>query len=590
MNRGERYGPWLSATAVAVLLVSSAQSARSQVGDLTDTVRVRVVEVDVQVTDKRGRPLTGLTADDFVLFEDGQPVSIEYFSTVEELSSRALAEIDAGKTSPADHRAPEGLGRLPFLAIYLDQLSLVPGHLERIVDDVAGLARSWEGRAVMALMVFDGSLDVEVPPTRDEERIVAGLQAVSERMSKGFIAFSDMGVAFDQINNYYGLGRQESNSSCGGRAGGAIWSQLVEFWRPYADREASLSRRLGGGLQEAIKTIGAIEGRKNLLYVSSGIVRKPGIALNEYIARLCPFEQDLIRREMVSYDLTQMLHEVAALANGARVTLHTLDAGGMRPLGATTVAGESSIARLDAHTSHLQIANAQSGLFTLAHDTGGRAVLNANQPLEALAVVKAELTSGYSLAFTPQRPPDRRLHRLKVRLRKPRKGVELEYRRWFRDRDDDQALVEELLAALQFGWGRNSLGIEAGVDETVDLGDDVIQASISVRVPVGETLAGAEKMVGLDFRVLAVAMDSEGRRTIVRGRDIPVVAANDSGSFVIRIKLPPEQYEIAVALELAGEGRMSYTIVEADLDSGDGGDPTGSGADTSGALPRGTGR
>jgi len=74
-----------------VLLLSSLGPVRAQDSGLGEVVRVRVVEVDVQVTNKKGQPITGLTADDFVLFEDGQPVPIEYFSVTGEPDTRSPA-------------------------------------------------------------------------------------------------------------------------------------------------------------------------------------------------------------------------------------------------------------------------------------------------------------------------------------------------------------------------------------------------------------------------------------------------------------------------------------------------------------------
>ncbi len=44
-----------------------------------DTVYVQVVEVDVVVTDRKGRPVSGLKRDDFELYVDGVPVEISNF-------------------------------------------------------------------------------------------------------------------------------------------------------------------------------------------------------------------------------------------------------------------------------------------------------------------------------------------------------------------------------------------------------------------------------------------------------------------------------------------------------------------------------
>src|SRR5688572_28844226 len=61
-----------------LLLFAPLPSAMSQL--ITEQIDVRVVNVDVVVTDRQGHRLPGLTRDDFQLFEDGKPVEIAYFS------------------------------------------------------------------------------------------------------------------------------------------------------------------------------------------------------------------------------------------------------------------------------------------------------------------------------------------------------------------------------------------------------------------------------------------------------------------------------------------------------------------------------
>ena len=49
-----------------------------------DTVDVYVVNVEVIVTDQDGNPVTGLTRDDFEVFEDGKKVELTNFFAVED--------------------------------------------------------------------------------------------------------------------------------------------------------------------------------------------------------------------------------------------------------------------------------------------------------------------------------------------------------------------------------------------------------------------------------------------------------------------------------------------------------------------------
>ena len=59
---------------------------------------VDIVEVEVSVTDKSGRPITDLTARDFDLREDGQPQAIQaiYLATLDPSDSRRTAAVASG--------------------------------------------------------------------------------------------------------------------------------------------------------------------------------------------------------------------------------------------------------------------------------------------------------------------------------------------------------------------------------------------------------------------------------------------------------------------------------------------------------------
>src|SRR5258708_35235328 len=65
---------------------------------LTAHVDVNVVNVDVTVTDHRGKPVMNLTKNDFEIFEDGKPMTVSNFSMVE----RTMQSITtSGPAAPA---------------------------------------------------------------------------------------------------------------------------------------------------------------------------------------------------------------------------------------------------------------------------------------------------------------------------------------------------------------------------------------------------------------------------------------------------------------------------------------------------------
>ena len=120
-----------SATAFLVALVVPVLSQQDRNTPLVFRSAVNLVQVDTYVTDSQGNPVTGLTADDFEVREDGRSQSIAYFlpfnipieTSNEGSSSVALVEPDVQSNEPRD-------GRLYVIAV--DELRPENGLRTRI--------------------------------------------------------------------------------------------------------------------------------------------------------------------------------------------------------------------------------------------------------------------------------------------------------------------------------------------------------------------------------------------------------------------------------------------------------------------------
>src|SRR5262245_11952269 len=75
-----RFRPALFLVTVS-LLMSSILAVRGATAAQNDVIRVntRLVEVDIVVRDKNG-PVTDLAKDDFTIFDNGKPQSVDLFS------------------------------------------------------------------------------------------------------------------------------------------------------------------------------------------------------------------------------------------------------------------------------------------------------------------------------------------------------------------------------------------------------------------------------------------------------------------------------------------------------------------------------
>ena len=129
---------------------------------------------------------------------------------------------------------------------------------------------------------------------------------------------------------------------------------------------------------------GLRDGRKSILFFSQGPGVRPG-SPND-----------------------QLMAEIDEAANRGNVTIHVIDP---RPLGSVGFGGDTILRRL-------------------AADTGGRAIVNTNNPAEQLAGVMADASAYYLVGYTPtRRTNDGKFHEIKVRVK--RRGVRVTARRGY---------------------------------------------------------------------------------------------------------------------------------------------------------------
>src|SRR5688572_7197866 len=74
----------LLTAALGTLFFASGSTPAQQPPSFTEQVEVRVMDLDVVVTDRQGRPVTDLKREDFTVRLAGRPVTIDYFARVDE--------------------------------------------------------------------------------------------------------------------------------------------------------------------------------------------------------------------------------------------------------------------------------------------------------------------------------------------------------------------------------------------------------------------------------------------------------------------------------------------------------------------------
>lgn len=522
-----------------------------------ETLDVQVVNVEVRVTDKKGRPVTGLTADDFELSEDGRRVEIEYFSEVRggreaeaeaEPAPRAAGELDVAPLRPS--------GDLRHFVLFLDLDHLGPAGLHNVLPDLEGFVGEVLGPGDRVMVVVrQGNLRVALEFSGEAERVAEVLDEVSRTAPRGIQGLTVRRQALRDVSR--ALSEEDDPESCS-----VPESYVAEnAVREYAGWVGNQVEGTVSALTSLVQALVGLPGQKVVLYVGEGLEQRPGADLFQLLVERCPVRQQELQTNLMSYDLSTSFQRLTANANANRVTFYTLDAGGLRT--DSSVETEVGGMRLSTIGRRIRTANLQHPLFLMADETGGRAVFNTNRFGEELEEITRDVETYYSLGFVPDHRGDGRIHRLRVKVLA--RHHDARYRVAYRDKPLPERIVESMLGTLLFGVESNPLGVEVEVGEAAAGEAGLLEVPVRIRVPLREVVVtpGAGFSVGR-LRLVLVARDPEGEWTPVKQQEalFKVPEGEDRAGavrlFEVALELPPGENVVAVGVRDDVGGETSY--------------------------------
>lgn len=468
-----RVGAFLLAAPVVAAIVAwptaaSAQDVPAEARPATEQVEVVVVNVELWVTDRDDVPIRGLTANDFELFEDGKPVPISHFAEVHTPAPAGAGRASAARRQPMEPPAtdaaataapPPATEESGHLVIYFDQLHLTPTSAGRITPDLVKLLRGGRvppERVLVLRQGFDLFTEAAFGSTRQE--VEAALAKIAESSTIGQM---DSRMALGRLQRAWDEARErpEPCRLFTIAAKGEIISQVGQL-----ERAAGFTLE---SLRKTARLLAGLSGPKTLLFVSDALETRPGAELVRFALNACGAEPELttLAQQGDAAQLTQQLLSFAEEANRDRITVYPFQASGLRPpsmmgpeQGAVehfTSSGVDSLLR--------QVR--RDGLLELAKQTGGWAVVDRNRFGDELARLADDMTSYYSLAYSPPRAGSG-AHTIDVRAKgELARHARLRHRLLYRDKEPGDPLQEGLEGAVAFGVQRNPLGVRiaAGV-------------------------------------------------------------------------------------------------------------------------------
>src|ERR1700722_199281 len=446
-----------------------------------------VVET-VNVKEKSGKAVEGLSAKDFTVTEVGAEQTIRFFEF-----QKVLENVDV---DPPITIAPAPLRRLPetqiaaerpgdikyqnrrLLVLYFDMTAMPPPDQLRAVTAAEKFLRTQMTPADrVALMRFEGgAVRVASDFTDNRERLISILETMIVGEAQGFNeapaddSTPDTGAAFGQDDSEFNI--------------------------------FNTNRQLSA-LQTAAKMLGQLSEKKSFLYFGSGL-------------------------HLNGLDNQAQLHATINAAVRAGVSFWPIDARGLvaqAPLGDATQ-GSPGGKGMYTGTSALAVTNrfqqSQDTLFALAADTGGKALLDNNDLGRGIAQAQNSVSSYYILGYYATNAAlDGKFRRIKISLSNAISAT-LDYRQGY-------------FAGKTFGKF-STAEKERQLEDALMLGDPITELTIAMEIDYFQ-LNRAEYFVPVVVKIpgreLALARKGGAERTLI---DFIGEVKDDYGSTIQNVR------------------------------------------------------
>ncbi|HYK88968.1 MAG TPA: VWA domain-containing protein [Acidobacteriota bacterium] len=377
---------------ISILLCALAAAAQqvgqnapvSGGGQVTFRAATQLVVETVVVKDKTGRAIEGLAAKDFTVTEDGAPqkISIFEFEKLPEVPETApLPEPGRPKLLdklPRTQISPEAPGSVRYndrrlLALYFDLTAMPPPDQLRALNSAKSFIRTqMTSSDLVAILSFSGgAVRVLEDFKSDRDQLLSTIETMIVGENEDLPENPDDATASD--------------------TGAAFGQDDSEFNIFNTDRQLS-------ALQTAAKMLGTLSEKKLLIYFASGL-RLNGV------------------------DNQAQLQATINAAIRAGVSFWPIDARGLQaqaPLGDATRGSPGGVGMYTGASGAAVMTSyqrSQDTLWTMAADTGGKALLDSNDLSAGIVQAQKSVSSYYILGYyTSNEAQDGRFRRIKISL------------------------------------------------------------------------------------------------------------------------------------------------------------------------------
>ena len=482
-----------------------------------ERVDVNVVNIEVSVT-RNGRPVDGLTKEDFIVEDDGNEVEISNFYAVEKGTRQSPgAPVPDAETESFDVQIQPS-----FVVILIDNTFIAPASRKRVVDRLQEHLDALLD-AGSRIMVVDKAREIEIIQgfTTDRMEVEAAIESIAKSSAEG-----GQNVAAERlVRRRIDMGARPALTIGAGGADPAAADAQATFAeiQAYAEEMSSHTRRSAAVLRHFITSLSGLEGRKAVIHVADELPLQIGESLfNTWFDKYSTYSELVgvfsAGEALLDFDNSDVILDLVTEAATNRVTFYPLSSGDTATVTAAS-ARSGSVSEAPSFSSRTA-ASEGTGLRLLARQTGGDWASNLANLDPVVERMTTDLASYYSIGYPSPHAADGERHRIKVRVR-GRDDLDLRYQTSYVDKDGDRIMTDRTLAALMMDADRNPLAawVEVGEPERQKRNRYVVP--IAVKLPLANLalIPQDQKHVG-SVSVFVVVQDEEGR--ISQPQRIPV--------------------------------------------------------------------
>jgi VWFA-related protein len=499
-------------SALAASVPLAAQTARPTETPpiFGEQIEVRVVNVEVVVTDKSGNRVTGLQPSDFRLRVDGKDVPVEFFTEV--IGRQAVAPAPDG----SDGQPAAGPSVVPgeavgtFYLVFVDDFFAQTPHRNKVLETLKDQFARLGPDDRMSVVAFDGGrLDMISSWTNNARDLSRAFSDAMARPTRG----PQRATELSELLNNLGFGGDavDDGSVPNPVASGMLNASLSLQEKAYGQTLARQIEAEVSAVVSAMRATSGVPGRKVLLLLSGGWP----FSIQSYIRGA---QDTSMSRELPEGE--KIYRPLSSAANLLGYTIYPVDLPGVQN-GADTQ---------DARFREQEV---EGAISFLAKETGGRPLLNSLRD-KALDIAEEDTRSYYWLGFTPSWERNDKQHRVDVDVKRP--GLTVRSRNSFLDLSKQASVSMMLESALLFG------NLPDAIQMPVKLG------------AITKTRAGTEIPITLALPVsafTAVPLDGKYHAKL----ELRVAATDDQGN---RSEIPVIPLDLASDKEPKAGGFVKY--------------------------------